>query len=220
MAESTAVVVEVEQRSALGSSGVGKLRRQGRVPGVVYGGGKQPISIEVGERALQDILRHGIHRLFRLRVGGEEEQGDAMIKEVQSDPISGRPKHVDFIRVESGHKVHITVSVVITGDCVGVREGGRLDFTSRELALEVLPREMVDRVEVDISDLGLGKHLTVADLAPLLPPSGKFLEDPHRVVVVVEKPRAALEELPGAAPAAGEAAEPELIKTKGKAEEE
>jgi large subunit ribosomal protein L25 len=220
MAESTGMVVEVELRSALGSSGVGKLRRQGRVPGVLYGGGKQPVPIVVGERALVDILRHGGHRMFRLRIGGEEEPGDAMIKEVQSDPISGRPKHIDFIRIESGHKVHITVAVVLSGDCIGVREGGRLDFTSRELALEVLPREIIDRIEVDISDLELGKHLTVADLAPLLPPSGKLLEDPHRVVVVIEKPRAALEEEVAAAPVSGQPAEPVLIKTKGKAEEE
>jgi large subunit ribosomal protein L25 len=221
MTDSTAMVIEVEQRSSLGSSAVGKLRREGKIPGIVYGGAKGAVAIAVAQRPLEDLLRHGGHRLVRLRIGGEEEQGDAMVKEVQSDPISGLPLHVDFIRIESGHKVHITVEVVLKGDCVGVRHGGRLDFPSRMLALEVLPNEMIDLIEVDVSELEVGEHVTVADLAAKLPPSGKLLEDAHRVVVLVERPRAApVEGEAEAAPAAAEKAEPELIKTKGKAEEE
>jgi large subunit ribosomal protein L25 len=131
--------------------------------------------------------------------------------------------HVDFIRITRGQKVHVTVPIALSGDCHGVREGGRLDFVSRELEVEILPKDMIDRLEVDISDLDVGAHLTVSDIASLLPASGRFLEEPHRVVVLVEKPRGAEveegaeeeEELE-----TGEPAEPELIRTRGKAEEE
>ena len=105
---------------------------------------------------------------------------------------------------------------------LGVRQGGRLDFMSRELAVELLPGEMFDSCWSTFPTLDLGQHLTVADLAPLLPPSGRFLEDPHRVVVAGRGAARseAEEEAEAAALGASKPAEPELIRTRGKAEEE
>jgi len=221
MTESAGVVIEVEPREGRGSSEAGRLRRQGWVPGVVYGGGKETVSVSISRETLDGLIRRGGHRIFKLRISPSQETAEAMVKELQADPISGKPLHVDVIRIERGHKIHVTVPIVLKGDCRGVREGGRLDFVSRELELEILPKDLIELVEVDISDLGAGDHLTVADVAKLLPPSGRFLEDSHRVVVLVEKPRGAeAEEEEEAKLEAGEPAEPELIRTRGKAEEE
>jgi large subunit ribosomal protein L25 len=112
-----------------------------------------------------------------------------------------------------------------TGDSVGVRHGGLLDFVTREIQIEVLPRELPEKIEVDISDLDLEQHVTVGDLASLLPKSARLLDDPNRVVVTIEAPRGAKVEGEGeegeeAGPSLviTEQAEPEVIR-KGKAEE-
>ena len=113
--------------------------------------------------------------------------------------------------------------VELVGDCVGVRHGGRVDFVSRELEIEILPREMFDKFVLDITNLEVGEHLTVSDLLTQLPENAKFLEDESRVVVVVETPRiveeAVKEEELEEEKVIGEAAEPEVI-GKGKGEEE
>jgi len=103
----------------------------------------------------------------------------------------GRFTHIDFIRITAGTRVHVRMPVELKGDCVGVRHGGRIDFISRELQIEVLPRDMFEKFTIDISNLDLWQHLSVADLESMLPPSGRFLEDAHRMVVVIETPRLA-----------------------------
>lgn len=146
-----------------------------------------------------------------------------MIKELQADPISGRFIHIDFIRITRGHKLTVKMPVELVGDCIGVRHGGRVDFVSRELEIEILPREMFDKFVLDITHLDVGEHMTVADLKTQLPENAKFLEDEHRVVVVVETPR--LVEEPVAAEGAAEekviaeSAEPEVI-GRGKGEDQ
>jgi large subunit ribosomal protein L25 len=112
--------------------------------------------------------------------------------------------------------------VELIGDCVGVRHGGRVDFVSREIEIEILPREMFDKFVLDITSLDVGEHLKVADLASQLPENAKFLVDENRVVVVIEVPRVVEEEVEEAALEAeaviSEAAEPEVI-GKGKGED-
>ncbi len=222
MTDSEGVMIEVEPRQSRGSSEAGRLRRQGLIPGVVYGSGKETVPVSVNGEKLDTMLRHAGNRIFKLRILPSGEVGEAMIKEIQSDPISGKHLHIDFIRITVGQKIHVTVPIVLQGDALGVREGGRLDFMSRELEVELLPKDMIEQLVVDVSELGVGAHLTVADIAPLLPPSGRFLEEPHRVVALVEKPRGAEaeEEAGGAALGSTGPSEPELIRTRGKAEDE
>ena len=145
-----------------------------------------------------------------------------MIKELQVDRIGGKFIHIDFIRITRGHKLTVHIPVELIGDCIGVRHGGRVDFVSREIEVEILPRDMFDKFVLDISRLDLGEHLTVADLAGQLPEGAKFLVDEDRVVVVIEVPRAAAEEEEKEEGeeelVTGETAEPEVI-GKGKGEE-
>lgn len=225
MVDTPETVITVEAREGRGSSEAGRLRRKGMVPSVVYGGGKPPVAIAVEEHAIRELLKSaaGENTIFLLKLKGTDEERLAMIKELQVNPISGQFIHIDFIRITRGHKLTVKMPVELVGDCIGVRHGGRIDFVSRELEIEILPREMFDKFVLDLSNLDVGEHLTVADLVPQLPENAKFLEDLGRVVVVVEVPRVVeeevAEELEEEALVTAEAEEPEII-GKGKAEEE
>jgi large subunit ribosomal protein L25 len=220
MRESAEIVITVEKRPEQGKGSARRMRRVGQIPAVLYGGDRPPVPISVDEHSLRELLKQeaGENTIFLLKLEGTKEERRAMIREIQKDPISGHFLHIDFIRITAGQKVHVRIPVELTGDCLGVRQGGRVDFVSRELAVEILPGEMFDKFSVDLSALDVGHHVSVADLQSVLPPSARFLEDPHRMVVVVEAPRAEVE---AAAPAGeaviSEAAEPEVIR-KGKVE--
>lgn len=224
--ESPEIVVTVEGRDSRGTSEAGRMRRRGMVPSVVYGGDKPPVPIAVEEHAVRELLKGaaGENTIFLLKLKGTSDERLAMIKELQTDPVSGRFLHIDFIRITRGHKLTVKIPVELTGDCVGVREGGRVDFVSRDIEVEILPREMFDKFVLDISDLELGAHLKVADLQDQLPENAKFLVDESRVVVVIEIPRVVEEEETAEEGEemlleTAESAEPEVI-GKGKVEGE
>jgi large subunit ribosomal protein L25 len=195
------------------------------VPSVIYGGDQGPVAISVDEHSVKEILKGaaGENTIFLLKLKGSDEERLAMIKELQVDRIGGKFIHIDFIRITRGHKLNVNIPVELVGDCVGVREGGRVDFVSRDIEVEILPRDIFDKFVLDISDLEIGEHLKVADVAGQLPEDAKFLVDESRVVVVIEAPRAEEEEEEEeeaeVALEDGEAAEPEVI-GKGKGDEE
>jgi large subunit ribosomal protein L25 len=223
MVESADISITVEKREVTGTTEVGRLRRAGLIPAVVYGGGKPPVSIVVEDEDIRKILKSeaGENTIFLLKLKGGKEERRAMIKEMQQDPVTGRILHLDFIRVMRGHKLNVTVRIDLVGDCVGVRHGGRIDFITREPLVEVLPREMFDRIEVDVSDLDVGDRVTIGDLVDRLPESARFMEDESRVVVLVEAPRVGAEEEgeAGEESVIAEQAEPEVI-ARGKEEDE
>jgi large subunit ribosomal protein L25 len=218
------ITITVEAREGRGTGEAGRMRNQGRVPSVLYGGDKPPVAISVDEHAVGEILKGaaGENTIFLLKLKDTDDERLAMIKELQVDRISGKFIHIDFIRITRGHKLTVKMPVELIGDCVGVRLGGRVDFVSREIELEILPREMFDKFVLDISDLEVGEHLKVADLASQLPENAKFLDDENRVVCVVEIPRIVEEEVEEEVleeeVVISEAAEPEVI-GKGKAED-
>jgi large subunit ribosomal protein L25 len=218
------ITITVEAREGRGTGDAGRMRSQGRVPSVLYGGDKPPIAISVDQHAVGEILKGaaGENTIFLLKLKESDEERLAMIKELQVDRISGKFIHIDFIRITRGHKLTVKMPVELVGDCVGVRNGGRVDFVSREIELEILPREMFDKFVLDIADLEVGEQLRVADLASQLPENAKFLDDENRVVCVVEIPRVIEEEVEEEAleeaAVISESAEPEVI-GKGKGEE-
>ena len=215
------VTLEVSGRDGTGKSVVRKLRQQGRVPGVVYGGHRDPVAIIVDRKAITDLIQkseHGVRSVFLLKMAGTDQQRHAMIKDIQIDPISRKMMHVDFIRVVMDEVVRVSVPVVITGSPIGVREGGLLDFQVRELHVECLPSAIPDKVEIDISELGIHHYFRISDLP--LPEGVKVLDDPNRVVVGVTHQRA---EVVPEAPVEGveevAPAEPEVISRGKKVEE-
>ncbi len=219
------ITITVEAREGRGTGEAGRMRNQGRVPAVLYGGDKPPVAISVDEHAVREILKGaaGENTIFLLKLKDSDEERLAMIKELQANRISGEFVHIDFIRITRGHKLTVKIPVELIGDCAGVRHGGRVDFVSREIELEILPREMFDKFVLDITDLEVGEHLTVADLLPQLPENAKFLVDESRVVVVIEIPRVVEEEVEEEVledeAVISEADEPEVI-GKGKGEDE
>jgi len=218
------ITITVEAREGRGTGEAGRMRNQGRVPSVLYGGEMPPVAISVDEHAVQEILKGaaGENTIFLLKLKDTDEERLAMIKELQVDRISGKFIHIDFIRITRGHKLTVKMPVELIGDCVGVRHGGRVDFVSREIEIEILPREMFDKFVLDISDLEVSEHMRVVDLASQLPENAKFLDDENRVVVVIEIPRVVEEEVEEEVledeAVISEAAEPEVI-GKGKGED-
>jgi len=224
--ETADITLIVDKREDKGTNPSGRLRAEGRVPAVLYGGGIPPVPISVDDLAVREILKQeaGENTIFLLKLKGTTEERQAMIKELQVDPISGKFIHIDFIRVTAGHKLNVAIRIDLIGDCAGVRHGGRIDFQSRDLQVEVLPRHMFDHIDVDTTDMEIGDVVTVADVEDKIPESAKFLEDPSRVILVVELPRLVEEEeeeeLEGLEDLeTEEGAEPEVI-GKGKEDEE
>ena len=209
------VTLEVSKRETTGKEIAKKLRRDGKVPAVVYGGHRDPVAITVDRKSVSELIQkseHGIRSVFLLKMAGTDQQRHAMIKEVTIDPISRRMTHIDFVRVIMDEKVKVTVPVHLNGTAIGVKEGGLLDWQVRELHVECLPNAIPDSIEVDVAPLGGHDYLRVKDLTA--PEGSKILDDPERVVVGVTQARAEVADA-----AAEGAAEPEVIK-KGKTDED
>ena len=211
------VTLEVSRRESTGKEVAKKLRRDGKVPAVVYGGHKEPVAITVDRKAVSELVQkseHGVRSVFLLKMAGTDQQRHAMIKEITIDPISRRMEHIDFVRVVMDEKIKVTVPVHLNGTAAGVKEGGVLDWQVRELHIECLPTSIPDTIEVDIAPLGGHEYLRVKDLQ--LPEGARVLDDPERVVVGVTHARA---EAADATAEGAAVAEPEVIK-KGKPEDE
>jgi large subunit ribosomal protein L25 len=233
-------VLDAVKRNTKGKNEARRLRAAGKIPATLYGAqkaGEQPApeSVSVDPKPFMRILHSasGLNTLITLKVQGA---GDArvLVKNVQLDPISNHPLHADFYRVNMDRKITVTVPIALRGESRGVKQdGGVLDFVHREIEVEVLPANIPDKIEVDISELGIGDSVHVRDLAanaawtPLSDPDMMIV---HVVVIkVVEEAAPAAAEGAEGAPAAGAAAaapaagatpaEPEVIK-KGKTDKE
>jgi large subunit ribosomal protein L25 len=213
------IVVSAQKRGETGKNVNRRLRRQDRIPGVVYGRRADPVSVSVSPKEIGAILRSaaGENTLFDLELEGNRRK--VILKEYQVEPLKGRLLHADFYEVALDQILQVSVHVEIHGTPVGVKtQGGVLDIVTRELEIECLPTDIPEKIEVDVSHLELGKHLRVSDLT--LPDKLTILTELDVVIAHVVVPRA--EEAPVAAEAAAAApeagAEPEVIK-KGKAEE-
>jgi large subunit ribosomal protein L25 len=210
------VTLEVSRRERTGKEVAKKLRAQGKVPAVVYGGHRDPVAIEVDRKSVSELIQkseHGIRSVFLLKMTGTDQQRHAMIKSLDIDPISRRMIHIDFVRVVMDELVRVTVPVHLHGVAKGVKEGGgMIDHQLRELHVECLPNAIPDTIEVDVTPLTGHDYYRIKDLQ--LPEGVKVMDDPERVVVGLTHAKAdATTDEPVAV------AEPEVIK-KGKTDAE
>jgi large subunit ribosomal protein L25 len=211
------VTLEVTRREVTGKEIAKKLRRDGKVPAVVYGGHREPVAITVDRKAVAELLQkseHGIRSVFLLKMADSDQQRHAMIKDLTINPISRKMTHIDFVRVVMDELVRTTVPVHIVGTAIGVKEGGLLDFQLRDLHIECFPNAIPDSIDVDVTELGHHDYVRIKDLK--LPEGVKVLEDAERVVVGVTHAKVEVADVTAAEPAV---AEPEVIK-KGKPEDE
>ncbi len=212
-----AVKIEAELRQERGKNAARRLRRRGRLPCMVYGGGGEAVAVAVDPKALASILHSeaGHNALVNMEIRGGETVR-VILKEWQQEPVKGTVLHVDFLRVSRDTRLKVKVPIHAVGEPKGVKlQGGVFEFVLRELDAECLPDDIPETLTVDVTELEIGRHLRVSDLA--VGPNVKVLTDPERVVAHVVAPR--LEEEKPAEVAEVTAAEPELIR-KPKAEEE
>lgn len=208
------VTLEVTRRETTGKEVAKKLRRDGKVPAVVYGGHREPVAITVDRKTVSELIQkseHGIRSVFLLKMAGSDQQRHAMIKELTIDPISRKMKHIDFVRVIMDEMVKVTIPVHVIGTALGVKEGGLLDFQVRELHVECLPNAIPDSIDVDVTPLTGHEYFRIKDLK--LPDGVRVLDDEERVVVGVTHAKVEAE------PVVEAVAEPEVIK-KSKPEDE
>jgi large subunit ribosomal protein L25 len=215
------IVIEAEKRTDVGKNPSRRFRRAGRIPAVLYGGEAGSTPLLVDPRAVEAILRSesGENTLFALKLSpGGALPGKVMIKDHQVDPLTEALVHADFMRIAMDRAIRVQVAIHTVGISKGVKlSGGILDHPLREVEVECLPADIPERIDVDITELDLGKSIRVSDLKA--PAGVKILNDPNMAVVAVVAPT--VEKAPVAAvegaPAVEAPTEPELIK-KGKAE--
>jgi large subunit ribosomal protein L25 len=208
--------IEAELREDFGKNASRRMRRQGRIPAVVYGGGGQAIPVAVDPKKVAQVLysESGHNTLFTVEIQGRAP-ARVMLRDWQVEPVRGDLLHVDMVRVTIDTRLKLKVPVHLSGEPEGVKtQGGILDFVLREVEVECLPDDIPEHITVAVSGLTLGRNLRAGDLP--LAERVKLLTDPTRVVAHVIAPKAE-EEKPAEAVAV-EVAEPEVIR-KGKAEE-
>jgi large subunit ribosomal protein L25 len=187
----------VAQREELGSAESRRLRRQGVVPGVLYGDG-EPVSISIAERELRRALSGaaGLHAILDVEVDGKGKTHASILKEYQVDPVRGVVTHVDLQEVRLDRAISASVTVLLLGgeDAPGVREGGVLSQPLREVTVEALPLEVPEHLDIDVSGMEIGGTLRVSDLTA--PEGVTLLDDPEMVVATVTAPTKVVEPEP------------------------
>jgi large subunit ribosomal protein L25 len=219
-------VLDAVKRATKGKNEARRLRVSGHIPAVVYGAQKvgdapAPEMVAVDPKPFMKILHSssGFNTLITLNIA-DGNSARVLVRNVQKDPITSHLLHADFFRVNMDKKIKVTVPVTLKGEARGVKvDGGVLDFVHREIEVEVLPAEIPNSIEIDVTDLGIGGAIHVRDVAAnaaWTPVTDTDLMLVHIITIKVA------EETPadGAAAApAGGAAEPEVLK-KGKTDKD
>ena len=202
------VKLQVEKRDSTGKGVARRARVAGKVPGVVYGRGMEPVAITVDRREFVTALNTdaGMNVLLSLDIDGESIP--ALARDLQRDPVRGTLLHADFVKVDLTIEVEVNVPVHAIGDAPGVKEGGVLEQPLHEVHVRCLPGDVPEQIEADVSSLNIGDSLRVSELA-----EGReftILNDPEQPVITVAAPvsEAELEAMEAAAGIEGE--EPEV----------
>jgi large subunit ribosomal protein L25 len=214
MATAQGTALSVELRDPSGSRGARRLRRTGKVPGIVYGGGEDPVSFAVETRLLRQTLAHA-GAVIDLSVDGSTTP--VVLKELIRHPVTGETVHVDLLRVRLDQAIQTTVVVELTGaeEAPGVKEGGVLEQVTREVTIEALPTDIPDAIRYDVSGAQMNDTITLEALS--MPSGVTLIDDPETTLATVAPPRLQVEEEPeieeetelvgeGEEPAEGEAA--------------
>src|SRR5262245_47752370 len=202
------IKLEVQPREDTGTSAARRLRRNGLVPGVLYGTGKEPHAISVPERELRKALTGGagLHTILDVVLDGGSPT-PSILKDHQQDPLRGKLVHIDLLEVRLDRAIAATVTVPLVGaeDSPGVREGGALSQIGRDVTVEALPMEVPEHIALDVSGMEMGATLRVSDLA--VPDGVRLVDDPETVIATLTMPTRVEEPEPEEALAEGEEGE-------------
>jgi large subunit ribosomal protein L25 len=192
MADHSTTALQAKQREPSGSRSARRLRRTGAVPGVVYGGGEDPVAFAVNARELRHALADA-HALLDFQLDGGKGT-PVVLKELTRHPVSGEAVHIDLLRVRLDQAIQAPVLLELTGveEAVGVREGGILEQPLREVVVEALPAEIPDSIQYDVSQMNVNDTVT---LEVVKAPAGvTFVTDPDTVLATITPPRLQAEE--------------------------
>ncbi|MDR1586794.1 MAG: 50S ribosomal protein L25 [Treponema sp.] len=192
------VVLSARNRQGRGSAEARRMRRGGRIPAVLYGRTGKAISIDLDAQEFVNRVKN-ISESTIVKVDVEGKPYDAFVKDTQRNIINGSIVHIDFYEVESGTALRARVSIHLKGNPVGVREGGVLESPLHEIEVECLPKDLPERIEVDISELKANQSFHVRDIP--LAEGVRLISNPDQVVALVKFAKAE-----AAAPAEAEAA--------------
>ena len=200
----------IKRREGTGKSVARKLRRDGVVPAVLYGGAS-PQTIIVDPRAVLRIIagHQGTTQLLSLTFDGESGSKMAIIRDMQFDPVTDDILHVDLQEVSADRAITVSVAIHPVGEAIGVKDTkGILNLVMHDVEVSCLPTNIPERIDVDVTNLAIGDVLTVRDVTP--PPGVRIVNDPGQAIVTVSPPMAE-EEVAPAATAAVTPAEPEVL---------
>jgi large subunit ribosomal protein L25 len=176
--------IRAESRNEVGKQIAGRLRKEGKIPAIIYGGKKESIPISLVLNDVRDILKADKGENTVLKIRRDDIEVDAMLKEVQYDYLSDNIIHVDFIRIDLSKAVNVSVPVKVHGEPIGVKvEDGVFDFITREIEIRCLPTKIPREYLVDISQMHAGHSIKAEDLD--LGEDIRLMSDPHRVVCAV-----------------------------------
>jgi len=214
------IPLEVQTRNVLKKQKVKSLRRENLIPGVLYGGKRKPVTIQVDRKLFERIRRqHHGEIVFSLSVhdgGKSPARYHAMVREEQHHPVTDKILHVDFIRISLTEKIEAHVPIEAKGEAVGVkRDGGSLEHLLWEMTVSCLPTNIPQKIQVDISGLEINQVIHIKDIQ--LPEGVVAQHEPDVIVLSVVPPHR--EEITPAAEAEEGPGEPEVIKEKKPAEE-
>ena len=177
------VKLQVQQRESRGSAESRRLRRQGLIPGVLYGRGKPPHAISVQERDLRRVLTGdaGLHAILDVELEGQNTVHPSILKDYQQHPVRGAILHIDLHEVRLAQPIQARVVVELIGEPVGVTEGGVLSQVDREITVEALPMEIPEHLELDVTGMAIGDTLRLVDLPTR--EGVTYLDDPEETVL-------------------------------------
>ncbi len=184
------IELQATVRKSVGNGPARVLRRAGQIPAVLYGRKIEPVLLSVNTKDLEQILKKGSFGQFILNLviqNGKKMTKPAIIKELQTHPVSGSLIHIDFYEVDMKRQIKVMVPVVTTGKSAGIEEGGLLNIVRRELEVFCLPGDIPESIEIDISELGIGDSIHLEDV-----PLGENVEvaaDVNYTVVTVLSPK-------------------------------
>lgn len=184
------IQLDSKKRTMTGKGSARKLRSVGRLPVILYGPETSPIMLSLDYKQLQKILRgkSAENIIFDLKIdsNGTNQSMRVMIKEIQKDPVTRDYLHVDFYEISMEKELEVDIPVYLVNTPIGVSEGGILEHIRRELKISCMPKNLVDKIEVDVSGLAIGQSLHMEDID--LPPGLKSIEDGDLTIATVVAP--------------------------------
>ena len=177
------IKLQVKERERRGSADARRLRRDGYIPGVLYGRGKEPQTICVPERDLRRVLtgQGGLHAILDVVVEGKKTTHASILKDYQQDPLRGHISHIDLQEVPLDQPIQASVTVQLVGEPAGVKEGGVLSQVQREINVEALPMEIPEHIDLDVSGMAIGDTLRLADLGAM--DGVTYIDNPEETVL-------------------------------------